>query len=326
MARVSLCREWRVTSGTLSSLPSVVAGVEGWQGEVRGVEHCLGVVAEVEGSRGELVITPQPGQVIPPPPPHPLLLLPLLNSSSQVVTGVGILSSSPLWEVVGGIHYLASIRGDKISLGVEEEVGEEEKVKVEEVKEGSKEKGEEMFVYQGRLSLGQGHASLTLRLPPSASSCWVYALAASLAPAPAPAPASSHFSMPTVDHLLATNPRPLSDKALQFRAMFQAFQTSGPLAPSPGPLGQEPAPSSLHAPPSTPASSNSAPPSISTTSAPPSTPAPPSLAAPSLLLMQPYIDSKFASLESRLLAAVAAAEQRQAARLDAILALLQGRE
>ena len=124
---------------------------------------------------------------------------------------MGLTSSRPLWEVVGGLQYIASLRGQKFDLGEEE--GEEE----------------ELAMFKGSLDLTPGHSRLTLRLPPSSTSpVWLFSLAVKLSPAPLPK-TSGHFSLNSVDSLL-TNSQPLSDKAQQFRSIFQAFQTSGPLS------------------------------------------------------------------------------------------------
>merc|ERR1712210_329042 len=104
------------------------------------------------------------------------------------------------------------------------------------------EEEEQLSVYKGSLPLAPGHSRLTLRLPPSSTSpVWIFSLAVTLAPAALPT-STGHFSLTSVDSLL-TNSQPLSDKAQQFRAVFQAFQTSGPLSGLPPPTLAPPAPS-----------------------------------------------------------------------------------
>merc|ERR1712083_767947 len=141
------------------------------------------------------------------------------------------------------------------------------------------------------------------------SPVWLFSLAVTLAPAPLPT-ASGHFSLTSVDSLL-TNSQPLSDKAQQFRAVFQAFQMSGPLSGlpptlvSPGPSLSSPAPPTAGG-------------DIDNSTAQDS----PTSAA-SLLLFKSYIDQKFETLEEKLLGAIAASERAQSAKLDKILKLLE---
>ena len=207
---------------------------------------------------------------------------------------MGLTSSRPLWEVVGGLQYIASLRGQKFDLGEEE--GEEE----------------ELAMFKGSLVLTPGHSRLTLRLPPSSTSpVWLFSLAVKLSPAPLPK-TSGHFSLNSVDSLL-TNSQPLSDKAQQFRSIFQAFQTSGPLSSIP------PATMSQNSP--APLSSPAAPAQDGGSGNTPLQESPPSAA--SLLLFKSYIDQKFEALEEKLLGSIAASEQAQSARLDKILSLLE---
>ena len=211
---------------------------------------------------------------------------------------MGLTSSRPLWEVVGGLQYIASLRGQKLDLGEEENEDQED---------------EELAVHKGSLLLAPGHSRLTLRLPPSSTSpVWLFSLAVTLAPAPLPS-TTGHFSLTSVDSLL-TNSQPLSDKAQQFRAVFQAFQTSGPLSGLP-PTLVPPGPSlSSPAPPTSGGDTGN-----STAQDSPSS-------AASLLLFKSYIDQKFEALEEKLLGAVAASERAQAAKLDKILKLLENQK
>ena len=216
-----------------------------------------------------------------------------------MICWVGLTSSRSLWEVVGGLQYIASLRGQKLDLGEESE------------------EDDELSVYRGSLSLDHGHSRLTLRLPPSSTPpAWLFSLAVTLAPVSLP-PTTGHFSISSVDSLL-TNSQPLSDKAQQFRAVFQAFQTSGPLSGLPPAL----VPPASSVPLSSPApavggdttaggdTGNSV-----TQDSPPS--------AASLLLFKSYIDQKFEALEGKLLGAIAASERVQTAKLDKILKLLE---
>merc|ERR1712241_1424595 len=157
---------------------------------------------------------------------------------------------------------------------------------------------------KGSLVLTPGHSRLTLRLPPSSTSpVWLFSLAVKLWPAPLPE-TNGHFSLNSVDSLL-TNSQPLSDKAQQFRSIFQAFQTSGPLSSiSPALLSSPAAPAQDGGSGNTPLQES-----------------PPSAA--SLLLFKSYIDQKFEALEEKLLGSIAASEQAQSARLDKILSLLE---
>ena len=207
---------------------------------------------------------------------------------------MGLTSSRPLWEVVGGLQYIASLRGQKFDLGEEE--GEEE----------------ELAMFTGSLDLTPGYSRLTLRLPPSSTSpVWLFSLAVKLSPAPLPK-TSGHFSLNSVDSLL-TNSQPLSDKAQQFRSIFQAFQTSGPLSSIPPAAMSQNSPALL--------SSPAAPAQDGGSGNTPLQESPPSAA--SLLLFKSYIDQKFEALEEKLLGSIAASEQAQSARLDKILSLLE---
>jgi len=265
---------WEVAAGNIASLAEVVAAEEDWEGEAEDAEKCVRLEGE---GRGELVLEASPGSVI---------------------SWVGLTSSRPLWEVVGGLQYIASLRGQKLNLGEE---GNEEQ------------EDEELAVFKGSLLLAPGHSRLTLRLPPSSTSpVWFFSLAVTLAPAPLPT-ATGHFSLTSVDSLLS-NSQPLSDKAQQFRAVFQAFQTSGPLSGLP-PTLVPPGPSlSSPAPPTSGGDTGN-----STAQDSPSS-------AASLLLFKSYIDQKFEALEEKLLGAVAASERAQAAKLDKILKLLENQK
>ena len=217
-----------------------------------------------------------------------------------MITWVGLTSSRPLWEVVGGLQYIASLRGQKLNLGEE---GNEEQ------------EDEELAVFKGSLLLAPGHSRLTLRLPPSSTSpVWLFSLAVTLAPAPLPT-STGHFSLTSVDSLL-TDSQPLSDKAQQFRAVFQAFQTSGPLSGLPPPTLVPPA--------SLVSESSPAPTSGGDTANSAAQESPPSAA--SLLLFKTYIDQKFEALEGKLLGAIAESERAQSAKLDKILKLLENQQ
>merc|ERR1712037_546857 len=219
-------------------------------------------------------------------------------SPGKVISWVGLTSSRPLWEVVGGLQYIASLRGQKLDL---EEEGEEEEE-------------EELAVYKGNLQLAPGHSRLTLRLPPSLTSpVWIFSLAVTLAPAALPT-STGHFSLTSVDSLL-TNSQPLSDKAQQFRAVFQAFQSSGPLSGLPPNL----------VPPSPPGYESSPAPTAGGDSGNSSAQDSPA-SATSLLLFKTYIDQKFEALEVKLLGAIAESERAQAAKLDKILKLLENQQ
>ena len=207
---------------------------------------------------------------------------------------MGLTSSRPLWEVVGGLEYIASLRGQKFDLGEEDD------------------EEEELAMFQGSLDLTPGHSRLMLRLPPSSGSpVWLFSLAVKLSPVPLPK-TNGHFSLNSVDSLL-TNSQPLSDKAQQFRSIFQAFQTSGPLS------GIPPVAMSQNSP--APLSSLVAPAQDGDTGNTPPQDSPPSAA--SLLLFKSYIDQKFEALEAKLLDAIAASEQAQSAKLDKILSMLE---
>ena len=58
-----------------------------------------------------------------------------------MITGVSLTASSPLWEVVGGIQYLASIHCEPMDLGQE---GQED----------------QLDIFSGTLGLGQGHSKV----------------------------------------------------------------------------------------------------------------------------------------------------------------------
>jgi len=263
---------WEVAAGNIASLAEVVAAEEDWEGEAEDAEKCVRLEGE---GRGELVLEASPGNVI---------------------SWVGLTSSRPLWEVVGGLQYIASLRGQKLDLGEEEN-----------------EEDEELAVFRGSLLLAPGHSRLTLRLSPSSTSpVWFFSLAVTLAPAPLPT-STGHFSLTSVDSLL-TDSQPLSDKAQQFRAVFQAFQTSGPLSGLP-PTLVPPGPSlSSPAPPTSGGDTGN-----STAQDSPSS-------AASLLLFKSYIDQKFEALEEKLLGAIAASESAQDAKLDKILKLLENQK
>jgi len=262
---------WKVGAGNLASLVQVVATEEDWEGEAEDAEKCVRLQGDQE--RGEVILEAVPG---------------------KVVSWVGLTSSRPLWEVVGGLQYIASLRGQKFDLGEEE--GEEE----------------ELAMFKGSLVLTPGHSRLTLRLPPSSTSpVWLFSLAVKLSPAPLPK-TNGHFSLNSVDSLL-TNSQPLSDKAQQFRSIFQAFQTSGPLSGIPQATMSHNSP--------TPLSSLVAPAQDGDTGNTPPQDSPPSAA--SLLLFKSYIDQKFEALEAKLLGAIAASEQAQSAKLDKILSMLE---
>ena len=171
---------------------------------------------------------------------------------------------------------------------------------------------------------------MTLRLPPSCSSCWLYCLGVTLVPAPLPT--SGHFKLDTVDSLLSSSSQPLSEKAQQFRNMIQAFQATGPLASQAmaapglmaslgghsGVIGDK---SSLSQEPNgSPESGDSG-----GQSKPESAPSGSSgdFQGGSLVFLKSYIDSKFSCLEDKLIGAIDAAEKRQESKLDKILGLLQ---
>jgi len=270
--RASSC--WGAVAGNLVSLAEVVATEEEWEGEAEEAEKCVRLEGE---GRGELVLEASPGKVI---------------------SWVGLTSSRPLWEVVGGLQYIASLRGQKLDLE----------------EEGEQEEEEELAVYKGSLPLAPGHSRLTLRLPPSSTSpVWIFSLAVTLAPAVFPT-STGHFSLTSVDSLL-TNSQPLSDKAQQFRAVFQAFQTSGPLSGLPPNL-VPPAPSVYESSPAPTAGGDSGNSSVQDSPA----------SAASLLLFKTYIDQKFEALEGKLLGAIAESERAQAAKLDKILKLLENQQ
>jgi len=262
---------WKVGAGNLASFVEVVASTEGWEGEAEDAEKCVRLEGDQE--RGEVVLEAVPGKVI---------------------NWVGLTSSRPLWEVVGGLEYIASLRGQKFDLGEEDD------------------EEEELAMFQSCLDLTPGHSRLMLRLPPSSESpVWLFSLAAQLSPVPLPK-TNGHFSLNSVDSLL-TNSQPLSDKAQQFRSIFQAFQTSGPLSGIPHATMSHNSP--------TPLSSLVAPAQDGDTGNTPPQDSPPSAA--SLLLFKSYIDQKFEALEAKLLGAIAASEQAQSAKLDKILRMLE---
>lgn len=265
---VSVTSSWTVTSGSLASLPGTVASLsESSLDSVTSPETCVLLVRGEDEERGEVI---------------------LHTGSGQSVTGVALTSSCLRWEVVGGIQYLATLQGLRLDLGEEEEDGE-------------------IPVYSASLELGQGHDKVTLRLPPGdTQSCWIFSLEVTLARS-VPPPPLGHFSLSSVDSLLAASSLPLSEKAQQFRTMFESFQTSGPLA-GPAHLAAHRGEGGTGG---------------RSAGSPPSAVAPQGLSSGSILLLQSYLDEKFSQLEERLVRRMEAAAQIHSDKLDSILLLLR---
>jgi len=110
-----------------------------------------------------------------------------------------IVTDCARWEVVGGIQYLSSVQGDLLDSF-----------------EGTN-------VYSVQLKLQKAHEKLTIRLPPSTRSCWLYSMQVVLTRKENVR--IGHFDIKNVNHLLGDE-KQLSNKAEKFKSLFENFQSS----------------------------------------------------------------------------------------------------
>jgi len=205
---------------------------------------------------------------------------------NQSITGLVLSSSCPRWEVVGGIQYIDTLKGHKLEL-----------------EEGD----DEIPVYYGSMEFNKGHCKVTLKIPPGdLASCWIFLLGVTLDRSGRVAPSIGHFSLSSVDSILSSSSQPLSEKAQQFRTLFNSFQSMGPMQ-GPGPPFVS-FPGGLE---------NDSTPSVAQ---PPSVSSAGDLeSSGSFLWLKSYIDQKFLHLEERLVKTVEEANKEQNDKLDTIL-------
>jgi len=274
---VSVRTSWTVTSGCIASLPQTVSCLSQCSlDSVTSPESCVLLTRGDSQDRGELSLQTSPG---------------------QAVTGVFLASSCPRWEVVAGVHYIDTLQGVKQDLGEEEE------------------EESDIVVFTASLVFSQGHEKVTLRLPPGLTeSCWIFSLQTTLASC-LPSPALGHFSLSRVDSLLCSSSLPLSDRAKQFRSLFESFQSSGPppLAPPQHLPVEGGGDTAGHA-------SGDGPDGHGTGLSSPG------LNTGTILLLQNYIDKKFTELEDRLVKRIEEAALTHNHKLDSIIAMLRSSE
>eukprot|EP00090_Calanus_glacialis_P031687 TRINITY_DN5267_c0_g1_i1.p1 TRINITY_DN5267_c0_g1~~TRINITY_DN5267_c0_g1_i1.p1 ORF type:complete len:276 (+),score=67.32 TRINITY_DN5267_c0_g1_i1:44-871(+) len=123
----------------------------------------------------------------------------LTATRSTAVSGFLLVTDCPRWEVVGGIQYLTSVQGDLLDSF-----------------EGTQ-------VFSVQLKLPKTYEKLTLRLPPSVRSCWLYCVQA--VTEKIESVKIGHFDLNNVNILLGEE-KQLSNKAEKFKSLFENFQAS----------------------------------------------------------------------------------------------------
>jgi len=124
--------------------------------------------------------------------------LTLTTTGNFSISGVLIVTDCPRWEVVGGIQYLKSVQGTLLDSF----------------------EGTNLFSVQ--LKLQKSYEKLTLRLPPSVRSCWVYC--AQVVSTVQGSVRMGHFDINNVNNLLGVE-KQLSSKAEKFKSLFENFQS-----------------------------------------------------------------------------------------------------
>lgn len=123
----------------------------------------------------------------------------LAATGNTGTTGFLLVTDCPRWEVVGGIQYLTTVQGNLLDSF-----------------EGTQ-------VYSVQLKLPKTYEKLTLRLPPSAKSCWLYCV--QVVTSKMECVRVGHFDIRNVNHLLGDD-KQLSNKAEKFKSLFENFQPS----------------------------------------------------------------------------------------------------
>ena len=145
---------------------------------------------------------------------------------------------------------------------------------------------------------------LTLRLPPSVQSCWLYGIFVKCSDKMKTFAPNQHFNLHNINSLLSDSSQ-ISSNAEKFKDLFDTFQRTGPLqsaflASSGASLDINHKPESC--------SSND-----------------PVLES-NIPVLKMYIDSKFQELENRIMSKIEENEQKQNAKLDKIIELLEKKE
>jgi len=210
----------------------------------------------------------------------------LAVKGSSAISEFLVITDCPRWEIVAGLQYLTSVQGELVDCF-----------------DGTN-------VYSVQLKLPKTYEQLTLRLPPSGTSCWIYSL--QVVTKEIERPRVGHFDINSVNNLIGDE-KQLSNKAEHFKSLFEKFQANQ----SSSKLSTEP-------------------PKVSDLMLNPlllqtmmqKKPIPPSPVTDKqnseeqFLLLKAYIDSKFKVMEENILKIVAEKDKEQNAKLDQIISQL----
>ena len=206
-------------------------------------------------------------------------------TSSAALSGFLLVTDCPRWEIVAGLQYLTSVQGELLDSF-----------------EGTQ-------VYSVQLKLPKLYDKLTLRLPPSITSCWLYSVQVVTSRKETTTIGVGHFDINTVNHLIGDG-KQLSQKAENFKGLFEKFQAGSGASQLPT---EPPKMSDLVHNPLL----------LQSLMQKPSLPACPISEKQSngdqFLLLKGYIDRKFEVMEENILKVIAEKDREQSAKLDRII-------
>merc|ERR1712179_522546 len=132
-------------------------------------------------------------------------------AGSAVISEFLLVTDCPRWEVMAELQYLTSAQGELLDSF-----------------EGTN-------VYSAQLKLPKLYDKLTLRLPPSVRSCWLYSVQVVTSRKDNAEAIAGHFDIKSVNNLIGDG-KQLSQKAENFKCLFEKFQVgSGASELSTGP-------------------------------------------------------------------------------------------
>jgi len=120
-------------------------------------------------------------------------------SAGVGITGILLVTDRPRWELLGGIEFLCSVQGKLLD------------------------KFDDVSVYTIQRNLNKVYDRITLRLPPSAQSCWLYAV--KVTTSLMVSQKVGHFDVNSVNQILGDS-KQLSNNAQKFKSVFDMFQAT----------------------------------------------------------------------------------------------------
>jgi len=115
------------------------------------------------------------------------------------ITGILLVTDRPRWELLGGIEFLCSVQGKLLD------------------------NFDDVSVYTVQRNLNKVFERITLRLPPPAQSCWLYAV--QVTTSLMVSQKVGHFDVNSVNQILGDS-KQLSNNAQKFKSVFDMFQAT----------------------------------------------------------------------------------------------------